>query len=425
MRRLFVPLTSLLLIAFVQPVSGQTLRSRVSDLFRFGECGEALCLQVNAAVHGLHFAPSASAASGALIDFFTDAIGNSVSSIPISSSSGGVTFSFRGGAPVKTSVSEGPIFAERAQTIGRRRLLVGANATALRFKTFRGLPLDKLQFNFTHQNVGSPVFGDPEFENDIIQVRAKLDLDLLVTTGFVTYGLLDNVDVGIAIPFVRTSLSGTSVGEVIPFGASTPHFFGTATNPSLLATSGTDGSSAGLGDIAARVKVNLSQTSTHGLALFGDMRFATGDADQLRGAGDWSVRALGVYSARYHDMSPHANVGVLVRGGALQNNAVLAAFGFDQLVSPAITLAADLMSEIQLGDNSVALPPPVQIEQPFSRTVVPTNLPGSKDNIIRGAFGAKYTMKGGLTSVLNALVPIRMGSLQPRVAWTFGLEYSF
>ena len=138
MRRLATPL---LVLALVYPLVmfGQTpapaattaaissLRSQVADLFRFGDCGEALCLKVNAAVHGLHYSPSAQAASGTLINFFTDAIGNSVSNIPISSSSGGVTFSFRGGAPVKTSVSTGPIFAERAHTIGRGRLLGGAN----------------------------------------------------------------------------------------------------------------------------------------------------------------------------------------------------------------------------------------------------------------------------------------------------------
>lgn len=419
--------TALACLTLIAPVSlhAQTLRSKMSDLFRFGECGEALCLQVNAAVHGLHYAPSASAASGAILDFFTDAIGNSVANIPISSSSGGVTFSFRGGAPVQTSVSSGPIFAERAQTLGRGRMLAGANVTAMSFKTFRGLPLDEIFFNFPHQNVGAPVYGDPEFENDVIQVRAKLDLNLLVTTAFVNYGLLDNVDVGVALPFVRTSLSGESHGEVMPFGANTPHFFGTPAAQSLTATGSTDGSSVGIGDLAARIKVGLVQGDSAGFSLFGDVRLPTGDEEELRGAGDWSVRALGIYSARYGGFSPHINGGALIRGGDSRNNALVATLGFDQLVSRSFTIAVDAIGEYQLGDNAVDIPEPVELTAPFRRTIIPTNLPGSKDHVLQGAVGVKYSRPNGLAALVNALVPIRTGSLQPRIAWTAGVEFSF
>jgi hypothetical protein len=427
MRWFAVPLLAAVLahpipLAAQAPATG-SLRDQVQDLFRFGDCGEALCLKVNAAVHGLHYAPSAQAASAALIDFFTDAIGNSVSSIPISSSSGGVTFSFRGGMPVKTSISTGPIFAERAQTIGKGRLLGGANVTALRFKTFRGLPLDQLEFNFAHQNVGSPVYGSPDFENDVIQVRADVNLSLFISTLSLTYGLLDNLDVGVAIPVVRAGLDGSAGGTVIPFGTTTPHFFGDATNQVLNATSSTSGSSIGIGDIAARVKLNLSNAP--GLALFGDVRLPTGDADELRGAGALSVRAFGVYSTRYHDMTPHANLGVLIRTGETQKNAILSTLGFDQLVSESITVAADVLAEIQIGENAVANPDPVQITAPFARTIIPTNLPSSKDHVVRGALGVKYATKSGLTGLLNALIPLRSGSLQPAVAWTAGLEYGF
>jgi hypothetical protein len=423
MHRFAIALAGLTLVSSAS-LHAQTLRSKVSDLFRFGECGEALCLQVNAAVHGLHYVPSASVAGSAVIDFFTRAIGHSVSGIPISSSSGGVTFSFAGGAPVQTSVSSGPIFAERAQTLGRNRMLVGANVTSMSFKTFRGLPLDQLVFNFPHQNVGDPTYGNPDFENDVIQVRGKLDLSLLVTTAFVNYGLLDNVDIGVAIPFVRASLSGESFGEVLPFGPFTPHFFGTPGSQSLTASATTEGSSVGVGDIAARIKIGVVQGDSSGFALFGDARLPTGDEEELLGAGDYSVRALGVYSARFGAFSPHINAGAVVRGGD-RNNALLATIGFDQLVSSAFTLAVDAIGEYQLSDNEVDIPEPVEITAPFARTVLPTNLPATKDHLLHGAIGVKYSRPNGLAALVNALVPIRSGSLQPRVAWTAGVEISF
>jgi hypothetical protein len=405
--------------------SAQGLRATVADLFKFGECGEALCLQVNAALHGLHYSPSATATSASLIGFFSDAIGNAVSNLPISAASGGVTFSFAGGAPVKTSISPGPIFAERSQTLGRGRLLAGGNVTQLNFRTFRGLPLDQFVFNFAHQNVGSPVYGDPEFENDVIQVRTKLDLNVVVTTAFLTYGLLDRVDVGVALPFVRTSLSGTSLGQIIPFGPNSPHFFGTDANRQLTATASTSGSSIGLGDVAARVKINLIQNPDDGFAVFGDVRLATGSQEDLRGSGNTSARVLGVYSGRYGNFSPHVNAGGLIRTGDLQNNAILATVGFDHLLNPNWTMAVDALSEIQLGDNKVAIPPDVEFEVPFRRSVTPTNIPGTKDHVVNGSLGFKYAKPGAVTGVINALFPLRAGSLQPRVAFTAGLEYSF
>ncbi len=403
----------------------QTLKQQVNNLFRFGECGEALCLAVNADVHGLHYAPSATQASGALINFFADAIGAAVSNLPISSSSGGVTFSFKGGRPVKTSTSSGPIFAERGQTIGRGQLLTGANVTSLRFATFRGLPLDQLDFNFVHQNVGSPVIGDPAFENDVINVRSSMDLNILVTTAFVTYGLLDRLDIGLAVPLVRASLDGTSHGTMIPFGPNTPHLFGTTANPSLTADGSTSGSSVGLGDVAVRMKANLAQTPTSAFALFGDVRLPTGDENNFRGAGALSARVLGAYSGRYRAFSPHINAGYLLRSDTLQSNAIVGTAGFDQLINDSWTLAVDVLSEYQLGANKVLLPEPVVITAPYIRSITPTNIPGAKDHVVSGSIGAKYTTARGLTTVLNALIPIKMGGLQPRIAFTAGLEYSF
>jgi hypothetical protein len=424
MRRFATALAAAVALVVPASLKSQTLRSKVSDLFRFGECDEALCLQVNAAVHGLHYTAGASAASGAIIDFFTRAIGTSVSNIPISSSSGGVTFTFRGGAPVQTSLSSGPIFAERAQTLGRNRLLLGGNVTTMQFATFRGLRLDELVFNFSHQNVGSPVFGDPEFENDVIRVQAKIDMNLVVTTAFVTYGLLDNIDIGVAIPFVHTSLSGESYGEVLPFGPNTPHFFGTPGSQSLTATGSTEGSSGGIGDIAARVKIGLVRGDSSGFSLFGDARFPTGDEEELRGAGDWSVRTLGVFSTHIGGFSPHVNAGAVFRGGD-RNNGLLGTLGFDQVLSSTFTFALDAIGEYQISDNEVDIPEPVEITAPFARTIYPTNLPASKDHTLHTAIGFRYSRPSGFAALLNALIPIRAGSLQPRVAWTAGLEYKF
>jgi hypothetical protein len=112
------------------PASAQGLRDRISDLFIFGPGQSPLFLAgsgdpsnpISLQAHGLHFIPSSSAENASLIAFITDALGANVANIPIGSTSGGETFRFEGGVPVRTSTSAGPIFAERAQTLGGGRV---------------------------------------------------------------------------------------------------------------------------------------------------------------------------------------------------------------------------------------------------------------------------------------------------------------
>ena len=149
-RVLLAPLGALPLAA----AGAQTLSDQVAGLFKFGSCDQPLCLSVNADLHGSHYVGAAVTANAQLLSFLTNAINVSVSSIPISATSGGSTFRFVGGAPVRSTVSAGPIFAERAQTLGRGRFLLGANTTGISFSTVRGVDLDDIALNFAHVDVG-------------------------------------------------------------------------------------------------------------------------------------------------------------------------------------------------------------------------------------------------------------------------------
>src|SRR4029078_9403138 len=107
----------------------QSLRGKISQLFIFGS-GAAPVLLAGTAdpnnpasirVHGTHFVPAAVSENGSLIAFITGAVATSVRNLPIGATSGGTTFRFEAGVPVKTSTSAGPIFAERAPTPGKGR----------------------------------------------------------------------------------------------------------------------------------------------------------------------------------------------------------------------------------------------------------------------------------------------------------------
>lgn len=425
----------------------QGLRSKVSQLFIFGSGSDPLFLAGsgdpnNAAslrAHGGHFIPSANAQNGSLIGFLIDAIGGSIANVPIGATSGSETFQFVNGVPVRTSTSAGPIFAERAQTMGRGRSLVGVGRSSFNFRSLRGVPMDNIQLSFTHENVNfdgcaaanngqdCALMGVPERENDVINLSLNLDLSVDVTTLYVTYGLFDRVDVGVVLPLVNTRLHGRSDAQIVPFGGTTAlHYFaGTPTNPVLQASRDVSGSSFGIGDVALRTKVLLRESPGASLAVLADARFPTGDDADLLGAGSFAARGLAVLSGRVGDVSPHANVGYLYRAGKSQNDAVLATGGFDDEIAHGVTLAVDLVSELQVGHSNLTLPAPVEIQAPFHRTITPTTIPDIRDDLVSGSFGFKFTTSKSVTIVTNALVPLNTGGLRSNLILTGAVEYIF
>src|SRR5215831_19730843 len=306
-----VTLATLVLPRVSSSQTDNSLRNKIAQLFIFGAGQDPLFLAGSAdpnnpasiQAHGTHFVPSAVSQNGTLISFLTTAISSSIANAPIGSTSGGVTFRFEAGVPVKTSTSAGPIFAERAQTLGRGRSVVGIGRNTFHFTSLRGVPLDDIELIFTHENVNfagcdsiqggdCSKMGIPNLENDIMQFRLNLNLNVAVTNIYATYGVTDRLDVGFVLPLVSAHLHGTSYAQIIPFGGPTAaHFFaGTPTNPVLSATRDVDGSSFGLGDVAVRAKLNIHQSPRSDVALLGEARFATADADQLLGAGTFSSR---------------------------------------------------------------------------------------------------------------------------------------
>lgn len=429
------------------PLHGQGLRELIGNLFIFSENAEdPLFLQGTAdqndpaiRAHGNHFVPAAVGQNATLIQFLTTSVGTNISNIPISSTSGGVTYRFEAGVPIPTSTSPGPIIGERAQTLGRGRLLVGANVTRLKFKAIRGVQMDNIILNFTHENVDfgdacdqqfggdCSLYGIPNLENDFIQLELDLDLDVTATTFVLSYGLLDRVDIGAVVPIISTTLRGSSRAQVFPFGGpNSVHFFaGTPENPTLVASQSVTGSASGVGDIAARLKIGVSESENTRFAILGEARFPTGSEEDLLGSGEVIVRGMGIVSAQLGPFAPHANVGYAYHESENINDAVLATVGFDQQVAPWATLALDLQAELQVGDSKLGIPEDVQLEVPFARRIRPTTIPEMRDDIVNAAAGFKFTTPSGLTIVTNTIWPLNKGGLRADVVWTAGIEFSF
>jgi len=439
-------LLALLVLLNAQPMYGQHLRDDLSQLFIFGSGENPLQLGGSSSpnnpesirIHGSHFIPAAVASNGTLISFLTNSIGSNVSNVPLSTTSGGSTFSFQGGVPVRTSTSAGPIFGERAQTLGRGRVLAGLTRTEVHFKTLRGVDLNNIGFVFTHANTDFPgcdsiaggncsLLGVPTLENETISLNLALNVDLSVTAFLFTYGVTDRIDVGVALPIVSTSLRGSSAAQINPFGPPPAvHFFGgTPDNPVLTASRSVDGSATGVGDVYGRVKLNLRRAEPLSAAVLADVRFPTGSEEDLLGSGAFAARGMAILSAHFGNFSPHANVGYLYRGGDFETDAVLGTLGFDHLLASWATLAVDVISQLQVGESPLVIPGPVEIQAPYQRTIIPTVIPDRRDDLVDGSIGVKLTAAPGLTVVGNTEWPLNRGGLRADLIWTAGLEYNF
>ena len=112
-----------------------------------------------------------------MLTFLQNSIGVTVSNTPISAAtSGAIWGKSESGLPVRTATSAGPLFAERAQTLGKGHFLMGVGVSGYQFTTIRTTPLNGLVFDFTHSdsdNDGN--LGDQDFENDVLEVRTNLD----------------------------------------------------------------------------------------------------------------------------------------------------------------------------------------------------------------------------------------------------------
>jgi hypothetical protein len=401
------------------------VRSKIREIFHFGTCSSLICLSTSTGNHGTHYNPDAEAVGQVVVDFLSNAITNSIANVPLGATSSGTTFAFdAAGLPTATAQSTGPIFGERSQTLGRGRFLISGKYTESSFASLRGVPLTNLQLTLTHQDEPPPGLGDPIFELDTIHVATSLQASVSVFALSATWGITNNVDIGFAIPLVNLSVSGTSIGTIVPATSTINHYWkGTPTDPQLVDTARGSAMQSGIGDVSIRAKFNLVQSPIGGAAFLADVRLPTGKQEDLLGTGKTSVISWFITSLTLRQFTPHADIGYLYRSGVNENSGILSAVGFDALIASPFTLAADVVGQWPVGTDKLTLPKPAVF---IDGTVVPrTNIPTGKDDIVGASMGAKLLVGAGFIVVGNVLFPISEGGMRPNATWTVGLERNF
>ena len=250
-----------------------------------------------------------------------------LTTFPLPSSSGGFTFGTNAaGEVVPTSTTFGPLFAERAVTIGKNKFNFGYTFQGTSFDSFEGVSLDSgdLRFVSEHNNccpagAGAPLQTTdffPEFERDLLLSSLQADITTRTNAFFANYGVTSRFDIGLAVPIVHVSFDASVTGEILrtaTAAAPTLHSFdglGQATK-----TVSSSGTATGLGDILVRAKYNVFRSANAAIAGALDLRLPTGEEEELLGSGATQAQIFFIASGEYGRVSPHVNFGYTFSNG--------------------------------------------------------------------------------------------------------------
>jgi hypothetical protein len=367
---------------------------------------------------------------------------------------------------VRSTTTFGPIYTERAETIGEGKFYFGVSYQRFRFDKLDGIDLKNIPSVFSHVKGTGPGGSTEPYEADVIQASNNATLKMDQTVFFGTVGLTNRIDVSLAVPIVSVKMEASSDDEIIRVSGPTfqltpggppipnPHQFNAA--GSLTNVYSANGSASGIGDITIRLKGNLLDSEKVRVALALDYRIPTGDARELLGSGSTGVKPFLAISAGGR-VSPHVNVGYQwnsrsilagnITGSTISENAAgraiiqngpattghvpsdfFFAAGADIGVTNRLSLTFDYLGQTVFNAPRV-----------FTSTFVTDNIPGgtgalSLPNITgrnetmtlnSGAAGLKLNLFGGLLLTADVLFRMDNNGLRQDVTPLIALSRTF
>jgi hypothetical protein len=371
---------------------------------------------------------------------FNIALASQLSALPLPSPASGFTYRFDAdtGTFVRSTQSFGPILADRAETIGRGKTVLGYNLQTFSFDSLDGVDLRHVPAIFTHDD--AHLGGG---RSDLVVTDNALKLTVHQYTGLVTFGVTDRLDVSFAIPLVNTRLAVASTAVIHHFGTmrgEAVHFFSDPSAPGGigdLREFAASGTATGIGDVLVRTKRTVVRRSRYGFATGAEVRIPSGNAYDLLGSGAWGVKPFLVLSFVAGRLSPHMNVAYqwngasVLAGDASRRIAddlpdrLLVTAGFDAGINERLSVAFDFLTERVLDS------PQLEIAQftasgSLGTATFENIMFTTRSYLIRnGAAGLKFAFRDGLLANFNVRFSASNDGLADRVTPLVGIEYGF
>jgi len=363
---------------------------------------------------------------------FNSAIASQLTSLPIPSPASGFIYTVDPalGVATKSSISFGPILAERAETIGKDKFFFGFSSQFFRFDSLDGISLRNVPAVFQH----SPT-ENINYQRDLITADTFLDMRIGQFTSYFTYGLTDRLDVSVALPLVSASLDAVSTARVQRIGTGTDssvHFFNSGDRTSQQFSG--YGNAFGIGDVLVRTKGTVFRSANAGLALGLDLRAPTGDEYDFLGSGAAGVRPFLALSFRAGRVSPHVNGSFQWNGSSVLAgdvttgrkqklaNEIGYVAGADIGLTQKFTLAMDVLGLSRTKGTYATLTNFTAANNQAFQNIA---FRSGARNITNGSVGFKVNGVANLLVTFNLLFKLNNDGLRGRVAPLIGLAYSF
>jgi Putative MetA-pathway of phenol degradation len=368
------------------------------------------------------------------------AIASQLSGLPLPSPASGFTYRFDAdtGTFVRSSQSFGPILTERAETIGRGKTLFGYNVQVYSFDSLDGISLGHVPAVFKHDD-----YEIGGLRSDVVDTDNSMKLSVSQFTGLVTFGIADRLDASVAIPIVSTHLAVTSIAVIHRFGTtreSATHFFEDPTIPGGIGDRrdfSANGTATGIGDILLHAKGTLMRRGSSAIAVGTEVRFPSGDEEDLLGSGAWGVRPFAVLSFSYKGLSPHLNLGYQWNGRSILAgdvatqvkgdlpDRIMFAGGVDSAISQRLSIALDFLADRVRNSPQLEITP-LTVTGPLGSGVFQDLAFLSTSYwISNGSAGLKFALREGLLLNFNVRFNIGGQGLADRATPLVGLEYAF
>ncbi len=322
-------------------------------------------------------------------------------SLPVSSTGGGFTFQYDKDLEVfiRTTDSIGPIFAERAHTLGKGKLNLGFSYTYVNFSTLQGKDL--------HNLTSIVPLDKKQKDKNLLQLNFDVDITNHLFSFYGTYGITDRWDVSILVPIMQVQLDVESTakilnrtrkkgrnGKILGFSFDSKDTTGDIVS----------GASTGIGDIFLRSKYNLFTSEWIDFSPALDIKLQTGNEDELLGTGRTSVEPFFILSKSFGRFTPHINLGYEFNSGSE---------GKDR-----ITYTAGTDYGFGKGNNHFA----VALDIIGSHKIEKTEI---GNNIVDFSTGFKWSPRSGMLLFLNVQVPLNEDGLRADWIPTVGYELNF
>jgi hypothetical protein len=328
--------------------------------------------------------------------FLTD-----LSTLPVSSSSGGFVYRLNKqlGLVERASDAFGPFFADRVLRNSRGQLTLGIGFHYNRFTSLQGADLEGGTFPTNTARLAGT--AEP-FSVDTLQ----LELRSRTTSFFTSFGITDRLAVGGTVPITTVRFTGTRMRAV---------------NAASALQSSQRASATGLGDVTVNARYLLAGDGIRGLSAGTDIRFPTGEEADLLGAGSTAVRLIGVGTWEEGQLALHVNGGVGL-GGISDEQFWNLATTF--AATPRVTLVGEIMGRRldELSRVSPVYEPHATVAGLETMRWLPTE---SGVHTMFLVTGAKWNLASSLLLNANVLVRLTDAGLRSRVTPTVSLDYAF